>query len=888
MNLNKENLKSFMKVLKIKFNLTMESRVKLAAILVLCILTGVVFINSIHNEFTNWDDLDLIVNNKQIRSLDIQNLKKIFNPMNGGTYQPIRVFSYAIDYSLGGLNPVVYHIHNILLHAFASVFLFLSFAKIIPNIRNMNGNEESEDWLKRYWFLISAFTVAVLFAVNTVNVEAVSWLSSRKYVLLSFFSFLSLYLYLKSTEGKKVVIWLNLLSVLSFILAVFSSPFGVVLPGLFFLYEYCRDTSLNPFVVLKRRFVPFSPYLIFGILFFILIWSKLVKMGGGASTSHFQGNFIYTIFTIFQVFFDYLRNFIAPYWLNNRYVDYVFLSFTDYYKVWTGALIILCALSVSIWSLIKNQRITLFCVGWFLLAWLPASNIIPISTKMADRYVYLASPGFFLFFSDYIVLSLYGYADMAVSDRQRKYLPIIMVSILLMIMAFYSVHSIKRNRVWKNSGTLWSDSLSKDYGNLLAHTNLGTWLYYQGEIGKAEKHYKIGHIIDPVRQLPLHNLGSVLVEQGKFEEAIAVYKKMLVNEPGSLESYKALSDIYIRMENLEEASLYFNRILDITPHDPLVLSWQGFILNRLERYREARDVIEKGIQIYPDSPELHFVYGEVLFNLGDLDKSKQEYEKTIELTPLNVQAYEGLGRVWFRIGDMEKAVSFYKKGLDVHSGNASIYNNLGNAYLNMGRFDDALYNYKKALEINPRFTEVKYNICMIKEKIGSSDKALDCYSILIEKDSHVEAMNNAGNILVGKGDIDKALDLFKRALDIKPDYVDALYNLGAIYLEKKEYGKALGYFERVLSQKNEDPGTLNSIGIIALATGDIKKAAEYLEKAASLVPDDPGIHFNLGIALVKKGDIKSALFHFKKTLKLDPKNNIAAEILNSITSQPVR
>ena len=880
------NLISFMKVLKMKFNLTIESRIKLAAILVICILTGIVFANSIHNEFTNWDDISLIVNNKQIRSLDLENLKKIFDPRVGGTYQPMRVFSYALDYHFFELNPVGYHIHNILLHTLASVFLFLSFAKIIPNIRNMNGNKEPGDWSKRYWYLLSAFIVAVLFAVNTVNVEAVTWLSSRKYVLLSFFSFLSLYLYLKSTEGKKMIIWLNLLSVLSFILAVCSSPFGVVLPALFFLYEYCRDTSANPFTVLKRRLVQFSPYLIFGLLMFVLIFSKLAKSIGGASTSHYQGDIIFTIFTIFQVIFDYSRNFLCPFWLNNRYVDYVFLSFTHYYKVWAGALIILCALSVSIWNLIKNQRVTLFCVGGFFLAWLPASNIIPISIKMADRYVYLASAGFFLFFTEHVVFNFYRYVAVVISEKQQKYIPVIMVAILLIMVAFYSIQSIKRNRVWENSGTLWSDSMDKDYRSLLAHTNLGTWLYHQGKIQKAEKHFKIGHAIDPVKQLPLHNLGMVLVEQGKFKEAIAVYKKMLVNKPNALDPVRALSDIYIRMERFEEASIYFDKILNITPDDPLAISWQGFVLNKTGKFQKARDVIEKGIKLYPDSPELHLIYGKTLFDLGDLDKSRQEYEKTIDLVPLNVQAYEGLGRVCFRDGDLDQAVSFYKKGLDIHLGNASIYNNLGNAYNTMGRLDDALANYQKALDINPGFGEAKYNTCLIKEKTGYPDEALECYKRLIKMDNHTEAMNNAGNILFGKGEFDRAVGLFKKALDIKPNYVDALYNLGAVYLEEKKYEKALGYFERVLSQKSDEPGALNSIGIIAHATGDIRKAAEYLEKAVRLVPDNAEIHFNLGIVLIKKGDLKSAIFHLKKALKLDPGNNIASEILNSINRRP--
>ncbi|MBT4291494.1 tetratricopeptide repeat protein, partial [bacterium] len=62
--------------------------------------------------------------------------------------------------------------------------------------------------------------------------------------------------------------------------------------------------------------------------------------------------------------------------------------------------------------------------------------------------------------------------------------------------------------------------------------------------------------------------------------------------------------------------------------------------------------------------------------------------------------------------------------------------------------------------------------------------------------------------------------------------------------------------------------------------------AEYLEKAVRLVPDNAEIHFNLGIVLIKKGDLKSAIFHLKKALKLDPGNNIASEILNSINRRP--
>ena len=48
-----------------------------SAILIL-LVTAAVYMNSLPNEFTNWDDGSLIVNNRSIRSLELDNLKKIF------------------------------------------------------------------------------------------------------------------------------------------------------------------------------------------------------------------------------------------------------------------------------------------------------------------------------------------------------------------------------------------------------------------------------------------------------------------------------------------------------------------------------------------------------------------------------------------------------------------------------------------------------------------------------------------------------------------------------------------------------------------------------------------------------------------------------------------
>ena len=79
--------------------------------------------------FTNWDD-GMIYNNTQVPSLAWENVKKIFTLEKGATYQPIRVLSYAVDYHFWKLNPVGYHITNILFYFFTCVMVFLTLRQL--------------------------------------------------------------------------------------------------------------------------------------------------------------------------------------------------------------------------------------------------------------------------------------------------------------------------------------------------------------------------------------------------------------------------------------------------------------------------------------------------------------------------------------------------------------------------------------------------------------------------------------------------------------------------------------------------------------------------------------------------------------------------------------
>ena len=153
----------------------------MATVLSISLLTGLLYVNTLGHQFTNWDD-GMIYKNPQIRRLDWEGVKRIFQLERAYNYQPLRILSYAVDFQIWNLNPMGYRLTNILFYMLTCLVVFLTLKLLAAHLQE----ESPPDAHFRV-----AFFGALLYVAHPVHVEAVTWLSARKEVLQGFFFFLA-------------------------------------------------------------------------------------------------------------------------------------------------------------------------------------------------------------------------------------------------------------------------------------------------------------------------------------------------------------------------------------------------------------------------------------------------------------------------------------------------------------------------------------------------------------------------------------------------------------------------------------------------------------------------------------------------------------------------
>lgn len=582
------------------------------------LLTMVLYLPSLQNDFVNWDDQLYVYENPLIFDL-IGNFGRIIVEPVAGNYHPVTVLTLALDYSIGGLNPFYYHLTNLLWHLFNVVLVFW----FVYSLSNRNT-------------LVSGIAT-LLFAIHPMHVEPVAWISSRKDLVYTAFFLLSLVTYFKYLAKEK---WTWLLgSLVLFILSAAAKPAAVILPLVLFLIDYLKVRPLTLKLALEK-----IPFFIVSLAFGLLTISA--QQAGGA-----VGDF--ETYTIFQrILFGcyglmmYLYKAFVPLNMTNLY-SYPVISEGLPFSYYLAPVVVL--LVIGLVHKFRNDRKVVFAALFFLVNLLLVLQIMTVgSAILADRYTYIPyiSLGFLL---GYIWLFVMG-----LGQKPKQ----IMIGLGLVITVLFSWMTYRQTQVWKNGETLWKHAIQVEPISR-NHAALGDFYQKKGAFDQALAKFTDAINLKPGKYDHWGDRGTTYFKMGNYAAAIQDFQKSLELKPEAEKVHRNMGSALGAAGRYNEALGYFNRALELEPNFPDALLDRGNLYIYLQNYDQALSDFQAYLNTDPISPSFKAFngIGVAYYYKGDYQQAINFYSQAIALNPNDGQVYYNRSVCYSNLGNKQQALS---------------------------------------------------------------------------------------------------------------------------------------------------------------------------------------------------------------------------------------
>jgi hypothetical protein len=499
-----------------------------------------------HNGFVNWDDPEAIKENPLIRDFGLSSLQGMFSTFHTGNWIPLDWLSLALDYQIGGLNPVVYHLNNLLLHGFNTVLFFFLAYRILGLA--WKNHDPAVQGLSKGRSLAAASLAALLFGLHPIHVESVAWATERKDVLCGFFYLLSLGAYLRwagAAEGRRAKAALCLAF---FVLAVMAKPMAVTLPAAMLVLDVWPLGRLP--AAWRTALLEKIPFFLAALVFSALAVAAQAQWGALSP----QGNLglPFRAMNAFHSLAFYLGKMILPVHLLPYYPLVPGSGAFSLRNL--GAALVVALVSWVCFSARRTRPYWGAAWLFYLAALAPVLGVLQVGDQAAaDRYTYLPSLGPCLLLGTWAVLSL------------RKNIFLVFL-VCLMAAGGLGTLTWRQTGLWKDSVTLW-ESAAKAHpdDSQIIHSNLANAYRAAGRPDDAVAEYDRAIAIGPPKAFPHDGKGVALLDKGLAEEAIREFQAAVALDPQDLPAHRHLFLLYQKLGRNQEAEEEFQEAARLAP-----------------------------------------------------------------------------------------------------------------------------------------------------------------------------------------------------------------------------------------------------------------------------------------------------------------------------------
>ena len=603
-------------------------------------------------------------------------------------YRPVQNMSYMLDYFFWNTDTYGFHLSNVLWHVGSGLLLFALLQRLLPGLIGpaLSTNPNSENNSSKFSSLI-AFFLALIWVVHPVHSAAVDYISGRADSLAFFFAAGAWLLLLaaRSRSGALARTACYTLAAFSLLLALCSRESACmwVVVFLFHLFGFEKKFSRR-----AKLFV------LGGCLAVVGIYAGLRQLPerrpGPGPTNDWAAPVRAVL--MLRALGDYGRLMVFP---SNLHMERTVVN-TDAtqsrfewrrtieseYLTVTG-LLVLAGLIAGAMRKGRGRSLRLFGGAWFVLAYLPTSNVVDLNATVAEHWLYFPSVGFILFVAG------------CLAELPRRALRVAATAACLAVVGL-SARSYVRSGDWLTNEIFYTRTLQAGGGSIRVVLNLGQVYAAKGEYHHAEMLYRRALQLCPSYLMARNNLADALYRQGKIDEADRTFREASAAAP---EARKEYPRTWVAVLNVAKMRIEAND----TPG--------------------ALEILVKARRDYPGVWRLISLESELLRKTQGPDAALLSVEEFARDNWWHIEAALAIGKLYAEKNDVAKAEAAFRQvsRLDIHDVNG--LNQTALLRINQHRFEEACAIQRRAIARQPDEPRQYLILSDILEKMGRGDEA---------------------------------------------------------------------------------------------------------------------------------------------------------------------
>jgi tetratricopeptide (TPR) repeat protein len=407
----------------------------------------------------------------------------------------------------------------------------------------------------------------------------------------------------------------------------------------------------------------------------------------------------------------------------------------------------------------------------------------------------------------------------------------------------------------------------KDSGALALHARI---LLGRGQANQAIEALEAAQKSD--NRVPMIHflLGGAYQQVGNLDRAQSSFEEALNLDPEFARARIALAQLLLSRGQADGALNQVNQVLDKIKNQPDALMMKGMAQIATRKFDNAEATFTELTKIVPNSDVVRLRLGQVAAAQKQPAVAEKHFRRAVELNPKQYAAIEGLVGLMLVKKDVAGAESFLQRQI-ANDNSAPLYMTLAQVYRVSNRAKDAETALLKAVSLDPHNTNAITSLGSLYIEHKSIDKALEQFATALKLDpKNIGVLTVSGVLNEQAGKKDIAKQFYEQALAIDPNAGLAANNLAFMLLtEGKDMDRALELARRARSSMPQVPAAADTLAWVYYKRNLHDSAFPLLQEAVKAQPENATYRFHLAAVLVGQGKKQQAKVEMDKALKLD-------------------